>query len=76
VFAELRHGVAPSVTNIAGKPRYLRAGRLKAVLTDYGLRELSVYVVYPERRHLSPKVRAFVDFVQSVFRPRLRRRWT
>lgn len=40
----------------------LRAGRLQAVLTGYGVRELEVYAVYPERRHLSPKVRAFVDF--------------
>lgn len=41
----------------------LRSGRLKEVLAGYRLREPSVFVVYPERRHLSPKVRAFVDFV-------------
>lgn len=46
----------------------LRAGRLTAVLEDYRLRELTVYAVYPERRHLSPKVRAFVDFIGERLR--------
>lgn len=46
----------------------LRAGRLAAVLEDHRLRELSVYAVYPERRHLSPKVRAFVDFIGERLR--------
>jgi DNA-binding transcriptional LysR family regulator len=41
----------------------LRAGRLTALLDDYRLREMTVYAVYPERRHLSPKVRAFIDFM-------------
>ena len=44
----------------------IRAGRLKAVLTGYAVRELSVYAVYPERQHLSPKVRAFVDFAVEL----------
>jgi len=41
----------------------LRAGRLKAVLTDYRPLQVSIYAVYPQRRHLSPKVRAIVDFL-------------
>lgn len=46
----------------------LRAGRLQAILGDYlPVPELSIYVVYPERRHLSPKVRAFVDFLATRF---------
>jgi DNA-binding transcriptional LysR family regulator len=40
----------------------LRAGRLKALLAGYRPRASAVYAVYPGRRHLSPKVRAFVDF--------------
>ncbi|HUR41908.1 MAG TPA: LysR substrate-binding domain-containing protein [Verrucomicrobiae bacterium] len=43
--------------------RDLEAGRLKAVLTDYRVREPGAFAVYPQRRHLSPKVRAFVDFI-------------
>lgn len=41
----------------------LRAGRLQAVLTEYRTLELSIYAVYPHRRFLSPKVRAFIDFL-------------
>ncbi|QID18470.1 LysR family transcriptional regulator [Nitrogeniibacter mangrovi] len=41
----------------------LRARRLQAVLTEYTAREVSIYAVYPQRKHLSPKIRAFVDFM-------------
>lgn len=45
----------------------LRENRLRAVLTDYRTLEPSIYAVYPHRRHLSPKVRAFIDFlVQKI----------
>lgn len=48
----------------------LRTGQLETVLDDYAfLPELSIYAVYPERRHLSPKVRAFVDFLSERFGP-------
>lgn len=48
----------------------LRSGRLQTILSDYTpIPEPSVYVVYPERRHLSPKVRAFVDFLAARFEP-------
>ncbi|GAB4344862.1 MAG: LysR family transcriptional regulator [Gammaproteobacteria bacterium] len=43
----------------------IAAGRLRAVLTDYQALELSIYALYPERRHLSPKVRAFIDFLSQ-----------
>ena len=46
----------------------LRAKRLVALLTDYTpLPEINIYAVYPERRNLSPKVRAFVDFLHARF---------
>ncbi|MCB1755113.1 MAG: LysR family transcriptional regulator [Gammaproteobacteria bacterium] len=37
--------------------------RLTPILQDYGTLESTLYLVYPQRRHLSPKVRAFVDFM-------------
>jgi DNA-binding transcriptional LysR family regulator len=57
---------------IALTPRFivaqdLRAGRLQAVLAEYRVREPAVYALYPGRRHLSPKVRAFVDFAAQAF---------
>lgn len=39
----------------------LRAGRLQRVLCDYLLPAAPILVVYPSRRHLSAKVRAFSD---------------
>lgn len=48
----------------------LRAGTLRAVLTSYAVSEEAVYAVYPHARHLSPKIRAFVDFLAKRFGPK------
>ena len=45
----------------------LEDGRLVEVLKDFAFTELGVHVVYPHRRHLSGKVRAFVDFLVKWF---------
>ncbi|HZX33263.1 MAG TPA: substrate binding domain-containing protein, partial [Rhodocyclaceae bacterium] len=41
----------------------LRQGRLVEVLQDYGGRSRPFSILYPQNRHLSAKVRAFVDFM-------------
>lgn len=41
----------------------LRAGRLKPILTDYPPEPLTLGVLYPHRRLLPAKVRAFADFL-------------
>lgn len=46
----------------------LRSGRLLAVLTDYVSEDADVFLIYPHSRHLSPKVRVFVDFLADRFR--------
>jgi len=45
----------------------VRAGRLERVLPDYDDTSLSIYAVYPHTRHLSAKVRAFIDFLAERF---------
>jgi len=45
----------------------LRSGRLKRILERYRLRELGIHAVYPQRDHVPPKVRAFVDFLAQRF---------
>lgn len=60
-------GVALQPTFIAG--RDLQAGRLVAVMPDYVDESASVYAVYPHSRHLSAKVRAFIDFLAARFCP-------
>ena len=39
----------------------LRCGRLIATLTDFTSTELRLDAIYPDRRHLSAKVRSFID---------------
>lgn len=48
----------------------LQNGSLVTVLDDYMSQHLSLNAVYPTARHLSPKVRAFVDFLAERFGPR------
>jgi len=48
----------------------LQAGTLVTVLDRYIPQDASVSAVYPHSRHLSPKVRAFVDFLAERFGPR------
>lgn len=41
----------------------IAAGRLVRLLPDYTHDKADILALYPHRRHLSPKVRAFVDFL-------------
>lgn len=48
----------------------LREGRLRAVLPGYGAsRRVAVHAVYPSRRQMEQKVRAFVDYLVEIFGP-------
>lgn len=60
-------GVVLLPTFLAGAD--LEAGRLKAVLADYRVQEYGIYAVYPSRKHLSAKVKAFIDFLAEKFGP-------
>lgn len=59
-------GIATSADFIVAAD--LRAGTLLRVLPDYTLRPRELYVLYPQSRHLAPKVRAFVDFASDWYR--------
>lgn len=48
----------------------VRAGRLVSLLPDFSAEQpLPINAVYPHRRHLAPKVPAFVDFLIEKFTP-------
>ena len=48
----------------------LARGLLVPVLTDFpGASDVAVYAIYPSRHHLSPRVRAFVDFLADRLGP-------
>jgi LysR family transcriptional regulator, regulator for bpeEF and oprC len=55
--------------------RHLRSGRLQEVLTDYSAPAVQLSVLYPRNRHLSPTVRAFVDWVAEIVQD-AQARWT
>jgi DNA-binding transcriptional LysR family regulator len=48
----------------------IRKSRLQAVLTEYVPAPLEIHAVYPHRKHLSAKVRTFVDFLHDRFHPK------
>lgn len=48
----------------------LKSGELQTIMSECYVSETTVYAVYPQNRHLSPKVRAFVDFLATRFGPR------
>ena len=43
----------------------LRAGHLVRLLADHVDLEGGVFAAYPESRHLSPKVRALIDYLAA-----------
>lgn len=47
----------------------IRSGNLVPVLREYEPEELPIYAVYIHRKHLSTKVRTFVDFMYEHFQP-------
>ena len=59
------HGVLFSPTFIVWQA--LISGQLQPILTDYQLRELNAYVIYPQTRFLSQKARVFIDFIVEHF---------
>lgn len=49
---------------------HVRAGELVALLPGFAAASIPIHAVYPSRRHLSAKVRAFVDFIAVRFAER------
>jgi DNA-binding transcriptional LysR family regulator len=64
--------VAARGAGIAFEPAFIvgpdvRAGRLVPLLQEFVPAPLPIYAVYPSRKHLSAKVRLFVDFLVKSF---------
>ena len=45
---------------------HVLAGRLKEVLASYAPKTLSVFLYFPDRKQVSPKLRAFIGHVRDV----------
>jgi LysR family transcriptional regulator for bpeEF and oprC len=50
--------------------REVAEGKLELLLGDFRAPPEKVVAMYPQNRHLSPKVRVFVDFMVETFAPR------
>ena len=61
-------GLATLNTFMAGE--YVLDGWLLPVIEDYVREDVPIFVVYPSSRHLSPKVRTFVDCLVEIYGPR------
>jgi len=61
-------GIALLPTFIAGAD--LASGALVPVLENYRAPEIALYAIYPPTRHLSSKVRLFIDFLVARFEER------
>jgi DNA-binding transcriptional LysR family regulator len=66
--AAQHQGIVLQPSFLAGP--YLASGALVEILPQYRSLELGVYAVYPSRKHLTPKVRALIDFLVDAFRMR------
>ena len=62
-FAAAGMGITRAPDFILGP--LIETGRLQPILRDWPAITLPIHAVYPSRRHLSAKVRCFVDFLQS-----------
>jgi DNA-binding transcriptional LysR family regulator len=60
-------GIALLPTFIVGQE--LQSGKLQSVLSEYVSPERQIYAVYLPNRHLSAKVRAFIDYLLVRFGP-------
>lgn len=56
-------GIMRTPTFVVGKD--IQEGRLKPLLPGFQTLPLSIYALFPQRKHLSPKVRAFIDFMDE-----------
>ncbi len=60
-------GVYSCPTFMSGE--FIANGRLETVLSEFETPDVSVYAIWPHNRHLSTKVRTFVDFLLERFGP-------
>ena len=58
-------GLAMLAAHMAGE--HVKSGKLVPVLEEYVRDDVPIYAVYPSSRHLSPKVRAFVDYLIQIY---------
>jgi DNA-binding transcriptional LysR family regulator len=69
ILASVRNGLGIAMLPTFMVSQDLLSGRLVTVLDAFEATDSAVHAVWPHHRHLSPKVRAFVDFLAERFGP-------
>lgn len=69
ILSALLQGIGITVRPLWEVQEHINTGRVREVLEEYKLAPVPIYVAYPSARQLSPKVRAFVDFVADRLSP-------
>jgi DNA-binding transcriptional LysR family regulator len=69
---EILAAIAAEGVGIAFEPDFIvnppiKVGKLVPILKSFQPGPSPIYAIYPSRRHLSAKVRAFVDFLTERF---------
>ncbi len=64
-LAVRNNGITMSPIFAVGKD--IKAGRLTVILEDYTISNFGLYAVYSHRKHLSTKVRLFIDMAKEYF---------
>jgi DNA-binding transcriptional LysR family regulator len=72
--AEALHECAMAGLGIATLPSYvvshqLRSGKLIQLLEEYAEAAEPIRIIYPSKRHLSPKIRLFIDKLLDAWSP-------
>jgi LysR family transcriptional regulator for bpeEF and oprC len=66
-MAAVLAGLGVSQVGLFGAAAHLASGELVQVLADWSRPPIPLHVVYPPNRHLSAKVRAFVEWIADLF---------
>lgn len=66
------HGIGIAPSALPAALPFLEAGQLKVVLPDYRIKNISssdnqMYIQYPHREHLPPRIRVFVEYLLEKF---------
>jgi DNA-binding transcriptional LysR family regulator len=69
IWQAVRNGLGISMLPTFTVGEDLQSGRLQAVLTEHIPLERNLYAMYLPNRHLSAKVRVFIDFLLERFEP-------
>jgi DNA-binding transcriptional LysR family regulator len=67
ILAAVMKGVGLGHLPIIGVMEQLGKGELREVMKDYTRKGLPVWAVYPNRNHISAKVRFFIDYLSELF---------